>query len=297
MRIVVSGGSGFLGGSLTPALRAAGHQVIVLTRRPQREGDLLWSAAGVGGAWVAAVQAADVVINLAGEGIADKRWSEPRKEALLRSRVVATRAIADAIRDAVQPATFISGSAIGYYGDRGDNDLTEADPPGTDFLARVCLEWERAALAIADVTRVVLLRTGLVLAHDGGALPRMALPFHFFAGGRVGSGRQFMSWIHRDDWIGLVLWMIEQAQLQGPVNLTAPQPVRNSEFTRTLGRVLRRPAVIPVPAFALRLALGELADTALLSGQKVLPTVALTNGFRFRYGELDEALQAIYGGR
>ena len=259
-----------------------------------REGDLSWSPTGEGGAWVAAVQAADVVVNLAGEGIADKRWSESRKDALLRSRVEATRAIAAALRDAVRPAAFLSGSAVGYYGARGDDELTEADPPGADFLARVCVEWEREAEAIGDITRVVLLRTGIVLARGGGALPRMALPFHFFAGGRVGSGSQFMSWIHQDDWIALVLWLIAQTAIRGPVNLTAPNPVRNSEFTRTLGHVLGRPALMPIPAFALRLALGDLADTALLSGQKVLPTVALTHGFRFRYAELIEALQAIY---
>ena len=296
MRIVVSGGSGFLGGSVTRVLRAAGHQVIVLTRRATREGDLTWSPASEGGAWVAAVQAADVVINLAGEGIADKRWSESRREAILRSRVAATRALAGALRDAVRPATFISGSAVGYYG-VGDDEKTEADRPGADFLARVCVEWEREATAIGNATRVVLLRTGVVLARDGGALPRMALPFHFFAGGRVGSGRQFLSWIHLDDWIALVLWTIEHARIAGPLNLTAPQPVRNLEFTRTLARVLNRPAVMPVPAFALRLALGELADTALLAGQRVMPAVATAAGYEFRYPGLEDALTAIYSGR
>jgi uncharacterized protein (TIGR01777 family) len=296
MRIVVSGGSGFLGGSLTRALRAAGHQVIVLTRRATREGDLSWSPATEGGAWVAAVQAADVVVNLAGEGIADKRWSESRKEAILRSRVAATRALAGALREAVRPATFISGSAVGYYG-VGDDEKTEADRPGADFLARVCVEWEREATAIGDATRVVLLRTGVVLARDGGALPQMALPFRFFAGGRVGSGRQFLSWIHLDDWIALVLWTIEHSQVAGPLNLTAPQPVRNLEFTHILGRVLNRPTVMPIPAFALRLALGELADTALLAGQRAIPAVATTAGFEFRYPRLGEALTDIFSDR
>ena len=295
MRIVVSGGSGFLGRALTLALREAGHQVIVLTRRPAQEGDLIWSPDAGSGAWVAAVQAADVVVNLAGEGIADKRWSSARKEAILRSRVGATRALAAALREAVRPATFISGSAIGIYGDCGDEEVTEAHAPGADFLARVCVAWEQEAQAVADITRVVRLRTGIVLAREGGALPRMALPFHFFAGGPVGSGRQFVSWIHRDDWVGIVLCAIHEAAISGPINLTAPEPVRSAGFARTLGRAMGRPSFLPVPAFALRLALGELADTALLSGQRVLPAVALASGFSFRYPVLDAALGAIYG--
>ena len=297
MRIVVSGGSGFLGRALTSTLRAAGHQVMVLTRRPGREGDLLWSPETSGGAWAVALQAADVVINLAGEGIADKRWSPARKQAILRSRVQATRAIANVLRDAVRPAVFLSGSAIGIYGHRGDDVVTEADAAGSDFLSHVCVAWEAEANAVADVTRVVLLRTGIVLARDGGALPRMALPFRFFAGGPVGSGRQFMSWVHRDDWIAMVIWAMDQTALAGPLNVTAPEPVRNVEFARELGHVLGRPSFLPAPAFALRLALGELADTALLSSQRVHPAVAAGGGFAFRYPRVDEALQSIYGRR
>jgi len=294
MRIVVSGGSGFLGQALTRALRAHGHRVIVLTRRPAREGDLLWSAGTDSGAWVAAVQAADVVINLAGEGIADRRWSPARKQAILQSRVEATRTLATALNEAVTPAIFLSGSAIGIYGDCGDEEVTETHPPGTDFLAEVCVAWEQEAQAIADVTRVVLLRTGIVLAEHGGALAQMAMPFRFFVGGPVGSGGQYMSWIHLDDWVGLVLWLLENDTLRGPVNLTAPQPVRNRQFARALGRAMGRPSLLPVPAFALRLMLGELADTALLSGQRVLPAAALAAGFSFRYPDVDSALRAIY---
>jgi uncharacterized protein (TIGR01777 family) len=294
MRIVVSGGSGFLGQALTRALRAHGHRVIVLTRRPAREGDLLWSAGTDSGAWVAAVQAADVVINLAGEGIADRRWSPARKQAILQSRVEATRTLATALNEAVTPAIFLSGSAIGIYGDCGDEEVTETHPPGTDFLAEVCVAWEQEAQAIADVTRVVLLRTGIVLAEHGGALAQMAMPFRFFVGGPVGSGGQFMSWIHLDDWVGLVLWLLENDTLRGPVNLTAPQPVRNRELACALGRAMGRPSLLPVPAFALRLMLGELADTALLSGQRVLPAAALAAGFSFRYPDVDSALRAIY---
>ena len=276
-------------------MRGAGHQVIVLTRRPARDGDLLWSPEMEGGAWTAAVHAADVVVNLAGEGIADKRWSPSRKEAILNSRVRATRALADVLREAVRPAVFLSSSAVGIYGDCGDAEVTETRAPGSDFLARTCVAWELEARAAADVTRTVLLRTGVVLARQAGALPQIAMPFRFFAGGPLGSGRQFMSWIHCEDWVAMVLWAMESSAISGPVNVTAPMPVRNVDFARTLGHVLGRPALLPAPAFALRLALGELADTALLSGQRVTPAVALANGFRFRYPELRPALQRIYG--
>jgi len=296
MRIVISGGSGFLGRALTDTLRAAGHQVLVLTRRPGREGDLLWSPETGGGAWAAAVHAADVVINLAGEGIADRRWSPARKEAILQSRLRATRALAETLRDAVRPAIFVSGSAIGIYGDCGEEAVTEARAPGADFLAHVCVEWEAAANAIADRTRVVLLRTGIVLERDGGALPQMALPFRFFVGGPVGSGRQYLSWIHRDDWVGLVTWAIHNSTLTGPINLTAPHPVRNADFARALGEALGRPSLLPVPAFALRVAVGEMADVALLGSQRVLPAVATAGGFTFQYPEVREALRSIYEG-
>jgi uncharacterized protein (TIGR01777 family) len=294
MRIVISGGTGFLGRALCPALRAAGHDVIVLTRRPSRAAEVLWLPEIPSGAWIAAVHAADVVVNLAGEGIADRRWSAARKAAIRRSRILGTRVLAATIRDAVRPAVFLSGSAIGIYGNRGDEELTEAAMPGTDFLARVCVEWEAEAAAVAGVTRVVFLRTGVVLAGDGGALPQMALPFQFFAGGPMGSGRQFISWIHRDDWVALTMWAMTSA-VTGPLNLTAPHPARNTDFARALGRALHRPSVVPAPACALRVALGELADAAILGGQRVLPAAALSNGFRFHYPDLDGALQALYG--
>lgn len=294
MRIVISGGSGLLGRALTRALRAAGHSVIVLTRRPHGVGDVHWTPE-TPGAWIAAVQAADAVVNLSGEGIAERRWSAERKQAIVSSRVEATRALTGALREAVEPAAvFLSGSAIGFYGNRGDEEVTELTPPGSDFLAEVCVTWEREAIVASDLTRVVLLRTGVVLAREGGALAQMALPFRFFAGGPIGSGRQYISWIHRDDWVAMVMWLLESSSLRGPVNLTAPRPERNADFARMLGRVLHRPAFLPAPAFALRLALGELADAAILGGQRVLPTVALSNGFAFRYPELEEALRAIY---
>jgi uncharacterized protein (TIGR01777 family) len=298
MRIVVSGGTGFLGQALVSALRSAGHSVMVLTRHPRREGDLLWSPDVSSGSWVAAIHAADAVINLAGEGIADRRWSASRKKAILGSRVTATRAIAGALLEAARPAAvFLSGSAIGIYGNRGDEIVTEQTPAGTDFLARVCVEWENEAAVAADVTRVVLLRSGIVLGREGGALPRMALPFQFFAGGPIGSGHHYLSWIHRDDWVALVAWAIERATTTGPLNLTAPEPLRNRDFAHTLGRVIHRPALIPTPAFALQLAFGELADTALLASQRVLPARAMAEGFAFRYPQLEGALRAIYADR
>ena len=296
MRIIVSGGTGFLGRALVRALRAAGHSVMVLTRRPEHEGDVLWSPELVSGSWTAAVHAADVVVNLAGEGIADRRWTAARKQAIRDSRIIATRALAGALCEAVRPASvFLSGSAIGIYGNRGDEPLTEDAPPGSDFLAQVCQEWEQEARAAAAVSRVVLLRTGIVLARDGGALPRMALPFHLFVGGPIGSGRQYLSWIHRDDWVSMIGWAIERSTISGPLNVTAPEPVRNQEFAGALGRALARPSFMPTPAFALRLALGELADTALLSGQRVLPSVAMAEGYEFRYARVDDALRDIFG--
>lgn len=189
----------------------------------------------------------------------------------------------------------MSGSAIGFYGNRGDDVVSEQAPPGDDFLARVCIEWEQEACAAADVTRVVLLRTGIVLAREGGALRQMALPFRLFAGGRIGSGRQYLSWVHRDDWVAMVIWAMNHTLLAGPLNITAPEPVRNVDFARTLGRVLHRPSLLPTPALALRLAFGELADTALLSSLRALPAAAMSEGFDFRYPRLEGALREIYG--
>ena len=293
---MIAGGSGFLGMALADAWRAAGHQVAVLTRRPRREGDVAWSPDGGVQAWRAAIDGADAVVNLAGEGIADQRWTAARKRAILDSRVRATRAIVTAINAAVvKPGTLISGSAIGIYGDRGVEPLTEESPAGSDFLADVCRAWEAETAATAPSTRVVLLRTGVVLAKDAGALPQMALPFRFFAGGPVGSGRQYLSWIHLADWVAMVQWALATAAVTGPLNVTAPAPATNAAFARALGRALRRPAVLPAPSFALRLGLGEMADALLLGGQRVLPAKAQRLGFEFSYPALDDALGEIYG--
>jgi uncharacterized protein (TIGR01777 family) len=191
------------------------------------------------------------------------------------------------------PPVFVSGSAVGIYGDRGDEPVTEQTPPGSDFLGSLAAQWENEALAARPAARVVVVRSGIVLDRDAGALPRMALPFRLFAGGRLGSGRQYISWIHRTDWTGIVRWALGNEAVTGPVNATAPNPVTNLEFAQTLGRVLRRPAIVPAPAFALRLALGEMADV-ILGGQRVLPAKAQSLDFAFRYPLLDGALRAIY---
>ena len=296
MKIVIAGGSGFLGGALVSACRADGHEVTVLSRRASRPGEVQWLRPAAGKNWRGVLEHADAVVNLAGEGIADSRWTEARKRALIESRITATRALADAIRACAHPpSVFLSASGVGFYGTHGDEPLTEEAPSGSDFLAAICRDWEQEALRAADVTRVVLLRTGLVLARDGGALPRMALPFRFFVGGRVGSGRHYMSWIHRSDWVGLVRWALTNAAVAGPLNVTAPSPVTNTEFTRELAAALRRPALFPVPPFALRIALGrELADTALLNGQRAIPAKAQQLGYQFSFSTVGSALRDIY---
>ncbi len=296
MRVAVTGGAGFLGGALVERLRGDGHTVTVLTRGPSGAGRVHWDPESPTGAWTSTLDGSDAVINLAGESIAGGRWTARRKALIRDSRVKSTRALASAIREARRPpAVFVSGSAVGIYGSRGDEPLTEESALGSDFLASVGIEWEREALAAAPVTRVVLVRTGLVLDKSGGALPQIAMPFYFFAGGPAGSGRQQMSWIHRDDWVELVRWSLSNAAVTGPLNATAPNPVTNREFARTLGRVLRRPGFVPTPALALRLALGEMAEALLLSGQRVLPAKAQSLGFAFRYPLLEPALRAVLG--
>jgi uncharacterized protein (TIGR01777 family) len=294
MRIVIAGGSGLLGRALTTRLQQEGHTAAVLTRRPRQVTDVAWDPDAPHAPWSSIVAAADVVVNLAGESIAGGRWTAARKAALRDSRLRTTSAIAAAISGGgTRPAAFLSASAIGIYGPHGDEPVTEETPPGTGFLARLCVEWERAALAAAPATRVVLLRTGVVLAREGGALPQMALPFRVFAGGPVGSGRQVVPWIHLDDWVSMVRWAIDTAAVSGPLNVTAPEPATNAELAGALGAVLGRPAWLPAPAFALRIALGEMA-TIILDGQRVLPARAQALGFTFRYPRVEPALRQIY---
>ncbi|MCU0251160.1 MAG: TIGR01777 family oxidoreductase [Vicinamibacterales bacterium] len=301
MRLIIAGGSGFLGRALAHSLDAAGHRIQILTRQLARDAAeghgrferIAWTPDGTArGSWTTLCSGADVIVNLAGESIAAGRWTAARKARLRNSRVLATRSLARFIADAGQPpAALVSASAIGFYGDRGNDTLTEAAGPGRDFLAQLGEEWEREALAArTDRTRVVVLRTGIVLDPQEGALAKMLTPFRLFAGGPFGSGRQFMSWIHRDDWVSLAQWAIETAGVRGALNLTAPNPVTNAGFARALGRALNRPAFIPAPGFALKMLLGEMAGPLLLYSQRVVPARALAAGFRFAHPELDEAL-------
>jgi uncharacterized protein len=302
MKIVVAGGTGFLGAALADALTDDHHDVVVLTRRvPADTGGsqrrlVRWTPNGESGGWADELDGAGVVVNLAGESIAGKRWSPAQKQRILDSRVNATRSLVTAIRSAASPPVlFVSGSAVGYYGPLGDEIATEDTPAGADFLAAVCVRWEaEAAKAVSPRTRVAFIRTGLVLDRSGGALRQMLPPFWIGAGGPVGTGRQYWPWIHRRDWIDLVRWTIRTAEVSGAINATAPAPVTNLEFARTLGRVIRRPAVMPAPAFALRLLLGQMADALLLSGQRAVPRKAEALGFVFQYPTLDRALRAIF---
>jgi uncharacterized protein len=296
MRIVLAGGTGLLGSALIGALRHDGHEISVLTRTPRAPGQIGWAPPQEDGDWVRAVQQADVVVNLAGLSIADSRWTAARKAAIRSTRVDATTALVSALAKAHRPhAVLVSSSAVGYYGNSGDTVVTEASPAGSDFLADVCVEWERVASEASKFMRVVLLRTGVVLAKDGGALPQLALPFKFFAGGPIGSGRQYLSWVHVDDWVSMARWTIGRAEAVGPFNVTAPQPVTNAEMAQALGRALHRRASVTTPAFAVRLALGEMADALILGGQRVIPARALQLGFEFTYPTVPDALLAIYG--
>jgi hypothetical protein len=296
MRIIVAGGTGFLGRALVSRLGHEHHDVRVLTRHARGPEQIEWTPDGTVGGWASALDGADAVVNLAGESIASGRWTVRRKAEIRDSRIRATRSLVAAMQSARRPPTvFVSGSAVGYYGPRDAEPVTEETPPADDFLASVCRDWEAEAMRAALATRVVLLRTGLVLEKDGGALPQIALPFRLFAGGPVGSGRQYMSWIHRKDWVGLATWALQTESVSGPLNLTAPEPVTNAEFSRVLGHVLHRPAFMPAPAFAMRLALGEMADALLLTGQCVLPARAQAGGYQFQFATLEPALHDIYG--
>jgi uncharacterized protein (TIGR01777 family) len=298
MKVVVAGGTGFLGRALSQSLAADGQDVCLLTRGAgdRTYKSVPWTPNGESGPWASAIDGADAVVNLAGESIAAKRWTAAQKQRILESRVRATRSLVAAIQGCPNPpSVFISGSAVGYYGPLADDVATEDTPPGSDFLARVCVAWEdEARRAATPRTRVACIRTGLVLARDGGALPPMLPPFRFGAGGRVGSGRQYWPWIHRQDWVDLVRWAMRTPDSGAVINATAPNPVTNAEFARALGRAMHRPALMPAPAFALRLLLGEMADALVLSGQRAVPRRAERGGFTFTYRTIDDALHAIF---
>lgn len=302
MNIFVSGGTGFIGRRLCASLLQQGHRVTILTRKKQdaarRFGPIITAVEWNGREtrdWEQHLEGADAVINLSGAPIADARWSDERKRVITESRVMSTRLLVQACsRLSVKPQVFISASGIGYYGAQGDQVLDEASGPGSGFLADLCVQWESAAREVASYgMRVVCMRNGMVLERDGGALPRMALPFQLYIGGPVMPGTQWVSWIHRDDVVGLIEWALTNAALSGPVNAVAPNSVRMTEFCRTLGAVLHRPSWFPVPEFVLKLALGELG-TLMTTGQRITPSVAKQGGYRFHYPLLEGALRAIF---
>jgi uncharacterized protein (TIGR01777 family) len=305
MRVFVTGGTGLVGSRLVEKLRERGDQALLLSRRPEsvkRVGDAVNVVAGdpvQAGPWMDALKDCDAVVHLAGEGIFNRRWSQEFKDLIYSSRIKSTENIVTALVRAKasgsMPRTLVSGSAIGYYGPHGDEELSEESLAGNDFLARVCIDWEKAALAaVGQGCRVVLLRTGVVLDPLGGALAKMLTPFKMFAGGPIGSGKQSMSWIHHEDEVGLILFALDHPEVAGPLNATAPRPVTNKEFGNALGKVLGRPSFLPTPAFALRLLLGESAQI-VTEGQRVLPRKALAAGYAFKFTEVEGALRNLLG--
>ena len=304
MRVLISGSTGLVGTALVDAFRRQGHDSACLVRpvtraRPAGRGsspasaDLAWDP--VAGTLDAAASGADAVVHLAGASIAGGRWTAARKRLLRDSRVAATHHLVGALAQLPQPPkVFVAASAVGFYGDRGDEELTESSAPGHDFLADLCRDWEaESGRAAGFGARVVVLRFGIILAKHGGALPPIALPFRLGAGGRIGSGRQWMSWIALEDVVGIIAYALKNDALIGPVNAVAAHPARNADFASTLGRVLHRPAIFPTPAFVLRLALGEMADALLLSSQRVLPEKLQRLGYPFVHQELQPALQSV----
>lgn len=296
MRVLVSGSSGLIGSALLSSLSVADHSVSRLVRpgKTPAPGDVSWDPAAQR-IDLAALEGFDAIVHLAGENIAAGRWTPARKHRIRDSRVKSTRLLAESLAALARPpSVLVAASAIGFYGDRDDEALTEESPVGSGFLPEVCQEWEAAAGPAAQKRiRVVNLRFGMVLAADGGALRVMLLPFRLGLGGPLGSGRQWVSWIARDDLVGIIQHAIADERLQGPVNAVTPEPVTNRDFSRALGRVLHRPAVMPVPAFALRLMLGEMADGLLLASARVSPAKLRASGYRFLHPRLDSALQNL----
>jgi uncharacterized protein (TIGR01777 family) len=299
MRVIITGGAGLIGRALAADLASNGHEAIVLSRAPERVTGLppsvraeRWDARSAAG-WSPLADGADAIVNLAGESLAG-RWTARRKRRILESRQNAGRVVVEAVEGAsVKPHVVVQASGAGYYGPRGDEEITEEAGPGKDYLGQTAIEWEASTAPVEalDVRRVII-RTGVVLSMAGGALPPLLLPFQFFVGGPLGSGRQWFPWIHVADEARAIRFLIEHESASGPFNLTAPNPLTNAEFGRALGRVLRRPAFVPTPAFALRLLLGEMS-TVLLDGQRAVPRRLLGLGFTFRFPDAEAALRDL----
>jgi len=297
MKILVSGSHGLVGKTLIKALEIDGNEIYRLVRHaPDSSKEIEWSPERYSIA-ISMIEGFDAVCHLAGESIASGRWSDEKKLKIRESRTKGTKLLSDALANLRRPPkTLISASAIGYYGNRGDEVLTEASAPGSDFLSEVCVEWEKATEHATTMgIRVVNTRFGIILDKEGGALAKMLPPFRMGIGGRIGDGRQWMSWIALDDVVGALKFVLANEALSGPVNFVAPNPVTNAEFTKALGQALSRPTFFPIPAFGVRLAFGEMADALLLSSQKVAPKTLQDAQYQFRYPELRNALQKILG--
>ena len=295
MKILIGGSHGLVGTALIKSLEAQGHEIFRLVRHaPTSKTEVEWSPDRYSIA-LARIEGFDAVVNLAGESIAEGRWTDDKKRRIRESRVKGTKLLGDALANlTVPPKSFVCASAIGYYGNRGDELLTESSAPGDNFLAKVCAEWEDAtALATEKGIRVVNARFGVILDANGGALKKMVPPFRMGVGGKIGSGKQWMSWIALDDVIGGIQFALANDSMKGPVNFVAPVPVTNAEFTKTLGKVLSRPTIFPIPAFAIKLLFGEMGEALLLGGQRVAPERLVAEGFEFSYPQLDPALAHI----
>ncbi|WP_088242880.1 TIGR01777 family oxidoreductase [Calothrix rhizosoleniae] len=305
MKIAITGATGFIGSSLVARLQKSGHQVMILTRNTSYARKIFPSQAfpnieivnytpTILGSWQNAISGCDSVVNLAGESIAEGRWTEEKKQKILQSRQLTTQNLVTAIANAEQkPSVLVNASAIGYYGTSETATFTENSPSGNDFLAEVCQAWEAAAQKVSDAgVRLVILRLGVVLAADGGALAKMITPFKMFAGGPIGSGNQWFSWIHRDDVVKLIIQAVTDSSMSGVYNATAPNPVRMNELSQTMGTVMNRPSWLPVPSFAIEALLGDGA-IVVLEGQQVVPKRTLTTGFKYQYPNLQGALTEI----
>jgi len=300
MDIVVLGGTGFIGTQLVQRLALADHHITVLSRGPTSAKNpripsveaKQWDPAGNLSQFL---EGTDAVINLAGESIGSNRWSKPQKERILSSRVSATQAIVRAIgHTRRKPTVLLNASGVGYYGHVASGDVTEDSPRGNDFLSGVCARWEEEARRAEQFgVRVVLLRSGLVLAKNGGSLPRLMLPFRLFAGGPLGTGQQWFPWIHLEDEVGAIVFCLEHSEVRGPANLVAPHSVTMSQFCTSLGKAMRRPSWLRVPSVVLKAVIGEMAEGLVLGGQKAIPKKLAANGFDFKYQDVDTALGAI----